>query len=80
MTKKKKKKKMCGELDAFPCCREENMDLKPIVLSTRLRSSMQIIDKNICSTQQVVNTKNDWLFPSTMVLFSQLSILICSYE
>ena len=31
------------------------VDLKSTVLSTRIRSSMQLIDKNICYMQQIVN-------------------------
>ena len=45
------------------------MDCESTVLSTRLRSSMQIIDKNIGYMQQVVNRGNLYrVFSSTMVL------------
>ena len=51
----KKKKKMCNQLDVNPYCSTEYMGLKSNMLTTRLRSSMQIIDKNICYMQKVVN-------------------------
>ena len=43
--KHKNKKKICGQLNANPFCSPGYLDLKSTVLSTRPRSSMQIIHK-----------------------------------
>ena len=72
--KKKTLKKLCGQLDANPG--NINMDSKTTVLSTTLRSSMKLVDENICNMLKLKIGKKIRLLSSTMVLFSY----VCSYE
>ena len=57
------------------------MDLESTMLSTRLQSSTQIIDKNICYMQQVVTRDKRSTGPvNNGAFFRCCSILVCSYE
>ena len=74
-------KKICSHLDANPYCSKEYVDLKSTILSTRLRSPLQIIDKNICYMQQFINmAKLSAVSVNNGAFFQCLSVLICSNE
>ena len=71
MTKKNKTNKQ--QLDANQYCKKGYLDLKSTVLSTRLRSSVQIINKKVVNRE-----KRDRLLMGDF--FQCCSVLICSYE
>ena len=67
-------KKISGQLGTNPYCSKGYMDSKSTMLSTRLWSSMQMLDNNICYMQQVARREKDWLFPSTVLLSFSVAV------